>query len=342
MRRTTRLIFICLLSCCLLTSFAQRKKVIIDCDLGGDDAMELVLALQSPELEIVGITINSADIDIGKKTKNALRVVELSGKNIPVFEGATRPLVFAPLIGAPEHVQEANGLGNTMQKQPQPKISAQQKPAAQFIAEIAKAYPGQITIVAEGILTNLADAIRMDTTVVHNIKEVVVVGGALRVPGLITPVAEPNVWVDPHAADLVFTTPWKVTMFALDVTMKVVLPEALMERIKNENSKYGQFVYSISREYRDFQMKLLHTEGMIDIGAAAILYLVDSSLFKYKKGPVRVVTDGIARGQTIMPAYSFQSQLPEWKGKPDVSAAYEVDAERYLKAYEAIMLRKRQ
>ena len=311
--------------------------MIIDCDPGGDDAMELVLALQSPELEIVGITINSGDLNIGQRTKNALRVVELSGKNIPVFQGAARRLVFAPLTGVPEHVEDANGLGNTLQKQPQPKISAQQKPAAQFIVEIAKDHPGEITIVAEGILTNLADAIRMDTTVVHNIKEVVVVGGALRVPGLITPVAEPNVWVDPHAADLVFTTPSKVTMFGLDVTMKVVLPDGLMERIKNENPKYGPFVYSISREYRDFQMKLFDTEGMIDIGAAAILYLLDSSLFKYKKGPVRVVTDGIARGQTIMPAYAFQSQLPEWKGKPDVSAASEVDAERYLKDYEAIM-----
>src|SRR4028118_76492 len=125
MRRTTRLIFACLLSCCLLTGFAQRKKVIIDCDPGVDDAMELVLALQSPELEIVGITINSGDLNIGQRTKNALRVVELSGKNIPVFQGAARPLVFAPLTGVPEHVEDANGLGNTLQKQPQPKISAQ-------------------------------------------------------------------------------------------------------------------------------------------------------------------------------------------------------------------------
>jgi inosine-uridine nucleoside N-ribohydrolase len=318
---------------------AQPRKVIIDCDPGVDDAMELVLALQSPQLEIVGITTTSFTANIGQCTRNALRVVELSGRNIPVFQGAARPLVTEPLPAGPDIIHGDDKLGNT--NQPQPKLRAQPKTAAQFIVDIAKAYPGQITILAEGPLINLADAIRLDSNVTHQIKEVVVSGGAFRVPGLVTPVAEPNIWMDPHAADMVFTAPWKVTAFGLDVTMKVALPDDLLLRVKNENSTYGPFIYSISRLTRDFQMKYLHTEGIIDHGAAALLYLIDPSLFKFTKGPVRVVTDGMARGQTIMPAYEFQFEQPPFKGKPFASVATAVDAERYLKYYENIMKGKR-
>jgi inosine-uridine nucleoside N-ribohydrolase len=159
----------------------------------------------------------------------------------------------------------------------------QQKSAAQFIRDATKANPGQITIIAEGRLTNLADAIRLDSSVAKNVKEVVVVAGALRVPGLVTPVAEPNAWMDPHAADIVFTAPWNVTLFSLDVTMKVALPDDLMLRIKEKNPKYGKFLYSITRGYRDFQMNALHSAGIIDIGASAILYMIDPTIFKLRR-----------------------------------------------------------
>lgn len=103
-------------------------------------------------------------------------------------------------------------------------------------------------------------------------------------------VAEPNVSMDPHAADMVYTSTWKVTMLGLDVTMKITICDTLLLRIKNENPKYGPFIYSISRFTRDFQMKALKIEGFRDFGAAAILYMVDSSLFKFRKGPVRVIS----------------------------------------------------
>jgi inosine-uridine nucleoside N-ribohydrolase len=124
--------------------------------------------------------------------------------------------------------------------------------------------------------------------------------------------------------------------------MKVTLNDALLLRIKNKNPKYGSFIYSITRGYRDFQMAALHSEGIIDIGAAAIIYMIDPTVFKFKQGPVRVVTEGIAIGQTMMPAYDFQIQIDPstWKGKPLVSAAFEVDVERFLKYYEATMVGK--
>lgn len=336
MLRISWLILLILLNSGQFTAYAQVKKVIIDTDPGVDDAMALVLALQSQQIEIVGITITSGHIDIGQRTKNALRVVELSGKNIPVFQGAAKPLYVSTLNAGPDIIHGDDGLGNT--NQPEPKGKVQQKSAAQFIVDVTKANPGQISILALGRLTNLADAIRLDSIVTKSAKEVVVVAGALRVPGLVSPVAEPNAWMDPHAADITFTAPWKVIMLGLDVTMKVTLSDALLLRIKNENPKYGPFIYAITRVYCEFYKNVLHSEGIVDIDAAAILYMIDPTIFKFKEGPVRVVTEGMAIGQTIMPALEFHSKLEPWRGKPSVSAAFKVDTERYLKLYEATMV----
>lgn len=323
----------------MITANAQPKKVIIDCDPGDDDALELILAMQSPEIEIVGITTVSGNAYLDQCTKNALRVVELSGKNIPVYKGAEKSLV-VPQETPPDFIHGKDGLGNT--NQPEPKISVQSKPAAQFIVDITKAYPGEIIILAVGKLTNLAEAIRLDSNVTRNVKEVVVVAGALSVPGIVTPVAEPNIWADPHAADIVFAAPWNVTMFSLDVTLKCVLPDELLLHIKKSNSKYGEFIYAITRLAREFQMKTIHTDGYLEPGSVAILYMIDSSIFKFKQVPVRVVTDGIAIAQTIMPAYEFQLQQPLFKDRPLIKVALEIDVKRFLKYYEAILLRSQQ
>lgn len=185
----------------------------------------------------------------------------------------------------------------------------------------------------------MADAIRLDSDITTYVKEVVVAAGALRVPGLVTPVAKPNVWMDPHAADMVFAASWNVTMFGLDVTMKNTISDALLRRTKSKNQTFGPFIYSISRLTREFQMKALHSDGLVDIGASAILYMIDPTIFKFRKGPVKVVTEGIAIGQTIMPAYDFQLQRdPSWKKRPLVTAAYEVDVKRFLEHYEAVMV----
>ena len=181
MLRIASLILLILLSSAHLTTYAQPKKVIIDCDPGIDDALELVLALQTSQLEIVGITTVAGNAHVAVCTKNALRVVELSGKNIPVFQGAEKSLV-VPVPPPPDFVHGKDGLGNTTQ--PEPKISARQKPAAQFIVDITKANPGQITILAVGKLTNLAEAIKLDSNVTKNVKEVVVVGEQCVFPAL--------------------------------------------------------------------------------------------------------------------------------------------------------------
>src|SRR5262249_36923165 len=158
------------------------------------------------------------------------------------------------------------------------------------------------------------------------VREVVLMGGALYVPGNVSPVAEANIYDDPHAADLVFTTPWKVTMIGLDVTTKVKLSDELLSRVKAQNKTFGPFIWSISRFYADFHRQEHITGGIYPHDPSAVVYLAEPKIFEIKQGPVRVVCDGLAIGQTIMAAYDYQFQLPAWRDKPLVTAAVTVDS----------------
>lgn len=335
MNRLFSLILSLLFTGSQFSTHAQNRKLIIDCDPGIDDAMALILAIQYPGFDILGITTVFGNAYPDQTVKNALTVVELSKRKIPVYKGAVKPLR-VPLATPPDFVHGKDGLGNT--HQPEPTMTYEPKPAAQFIVDMVKAHPGQITILAIGRLTNLAEAIQLDSNVVMNIKEVVLMGGALLVPGNVNPVAEANITGDADAADIVLTAPWKVTMIGLNVTTKVKLNDDILLRVKKKNKQFGPFIFSITRFYLAFYKNENHlTGGFYVHDPSAVMYLIDSSLFKIKKGPIRVVTAGIAIGQTIMPALDFQFELDPWKGKPFVNAAIDVDTQRFLKTYESVM-----
>jgi inosine-uridine nucleoside N-ribohydrolase len=334
-----RLVFLSLtLLASLTASAAQPRKVIIDCDPGIDDAVALVIAIQAPDLEILGITTTFGNATIEQATKNALRIVELSGTSIPVYQGAGKPLS-VPLRPPPDFVHGNDGLGNT--GQPQPLTQPQAKSAAQFLVDSAKANPGQVTILAVGRLTNLAEALKLDSDFAHNIREVVLMGGALYVPGNVSPVAEANIHGDPHAADLIVTTPWKVTMVGLDVTTKVRLNDQILSRVREQNVRYGPFLHSITRFYDEFHRQEGVTGGFYVHDPSAVIYMIEPELFETKQGPMRVVCEGIAIGQTIMAAYDYQFDLPPWRGQPLVTATIQVDAERFEKTIERLLLGNR-
>lgn len=317
---------------------AQPRKIVIDCDPGIDDAMAIILAMQHPGFDIVGITTMFGNAYVDQATTNALTVVELSGRTIPVYKGAAKPLTIR--IGSPpDFVHGKDGLGNT--RQAAPRSAPLAKSAARFLVDIAKANPGQITIVAVGRLTNLAHAMRLDANFTRNVKEVVLMGGAFHVAGNVSPVAEANISGDPDAADIVVTAPWRVTMIALNTTTKVRLNDDILQRIRANNDRYGRFVWSISRFYMDFHKNVNHVEGGFYVhDPSAVMYLIDPGLFTMRKGPVRVVREGITIGETIMPAYDYQLELPPWRGKPGVTTATDVDVARFLATFESVMTRK--
>src|SRR5262245_5631390 len=219
------------------------KKIIIDTDPGVDDSMAILFAFNSPELEIVGLTAIFGNVHTDLGTQNALRLVEFAGHpTVPVAHGADVPLVI-PLEYVADFVHGADGMGNT--NPPPPQGHPVDKPAAQFIAEMVMAHPGEITLVPVGPLTNLALALALEPRLVDQVAGVVLMGGAATVNGNVTPAAEANIIHDPHAADVVFTAGWPVTMAGLDVTMKTIMTEEFLASLRV--SRTGEFIYDISR-----------------------------------------------------------------------------------------------
>jgi inosine-uridine nucleoside N-ribohydrolase len=309
----------------------MSKKIIIDTDPGVDDAMAILLALKSPGIELVGLTTVYGNVYTDLATQNALRLVEFAGRpDIPVAHGAESPL-FAPLGPPADFVHGRDGLGNI--NLPPPQGRAVDRPAAQFIVEMVMAHPGEVTLVPIGPLTNLALALSLEPRLAEHVAEVVVMGGAATVNGNVTPAAEANIINDPHAADIVFTAAWPVTMVGLDVTMQTIMTDDYMTDLKGSGSPTAEFIYTISRFYRDFHYDTHGLSGMHTHDPSAIAYLLDPTLFTTVRGPLRVVTEGIAVGQTLLDRRQNWRHPNAWTDQPAVNVCLGVDSERLLALY---------
>ncbi|MEM9160718.1 MAG: nucleoside hydrolase [Verrucomicrobiota bacterium] len=316
-------------------SETSPRKIIIDCDPGVDDALAIALAIESPDFELIGLTTLYGNADIETTTANALRVIEMSGQSIPVARGAGRPSVI-PLPEPPDFVHGKDGFGNTYF--PAPVSQPIEQPAAEFIVDAINANPGEVSLVCVAGLTNIADALALDPSIVEKVQEVVLMGGALYRPGNVTPVAEANIAEDPHAADIVFTASWKLTMVGLDATLSTYLSRARLDGIRRSNARFGDFLYQVHQFYIDFYAsREPDLDGCAVHDSAALLYLLDPTLFETTAGPIRVVVEGIAIGQTIMAAYDYQRELEPWRGKPDVTVTLKVDSDRLIGLIEKIL-----
>lgn len=307
------------------------KKLMIDTDPGVDDAMAILFALKSSELDLVGLTTIFGNVYTEQATQNALRLVEVAGRpDIPVAQGALLPLV-VPLSYVADFVHGVDGLGNTNPAPPHGQALAQ--PAAQFIAETVMNQPGQITLVAVGPLTNLALALALEPRLVDHVAEVVIMGGAATVNGNVTPAAEANIFHDPHAADLVFTAGWPLTMVGLDVTTKTVMSDAYFTSLKAAGTRATDFIYEISRFYLDFFRREVGLEGIHTHDPSAIAYVIDPTLFTTEPAPVRVMTEGPAQGQTLMDRQQRWRTPNPWTGQPLTNVCLDVDSPRLLALY---------
>ena len=305
------------------------KKIIIDTDPGIDDAMAILFAFASSELEVVGLTTIFGNVHTTLATQNALRLVEFAGHaHVPVAHGADKPLVIA-FDEAPTIVHGSDGLGNTHHAPPRGQAVAQS--AAQFIVEQVMTHPGEITLAPVGPLTNLALALEIEPRITQQVAGVVLMGGAATVNGNVNPAAEANIWHDPHAADRVFTAGWPLTMVGLDVTMSTQMDEAYLAGLRSSRS--GEFIFAISRFYQQFH-KLAHgIEACHTHDPSAIAYLIDPTLFCSERGPIRVVTEGIAAGQTLMDRRREWLSPNEWSDQPEVNVCVAVDSARLLDLY---------
>lgn len=304
----------------------EPKKIIIDTDPGIDDAMAIFLALQSPEVEVIGLTTIYGNVYTTLATKNALHLLEIAGRtDIPVAEGSHVTITKGTKLRIADFVHGTDGLGN--QNFPPPKGKPIEQSAADFLIQQASCYPGKVTVVALGPLTNIALAIQSDPHFVKNIQQIVVLGGAFAVNGNVNPAAEANIFGDPDAADIVFTSGADVLAVGINVTHQVILTDADRDKLAESNGKYAQYLCKILDVYYSYHHDAYSTKGVYIHDPTALLAAVTPSLLTYTEGVVRVQTTGITRGLTLF--YNKQKRFgeaTEWSDKPSIKVAVTVDA----------------
>jgi purine nucleosidase len=311
-------------------------KILFDTDPGIDDAMALLMLARDPRAELVGIATVFGNAPVETTTRNALALCERFGIEVPVARGAARPVVNDAPAGYPEAIHGRDGLGNVgLASAATRREDALGAPA--FISAMARQHAGELTLVAVGPLTNLALALQDDPALVGFVKNVVVMGGAFGVNGHggnVSPVAEANIASDPHAADIVFGAPWPVTLVGLDVTHEVLLSTDYLGALGREGGEEGAFIWQITRCYEDFY-NARTGGGIFSHDASAVACALDASAFTLRRGPVRVVTHGIAAGQTIQKPHGQHFPATEWDAAPAQSVCVGVDAPRLRAEFRA-------
>jgi len=230
------------------------KRIIIDTDPGVDDAFAFLLALSSPEIKLEALTTTQGNVTLDKATRNALSILELcKAVHIPVAAGSTLPLV-QPLRASTD-VHGSTGVGNAIL--PEPKSKPVDQHAVDFLIQRMLAEPGEVSIFPIGPLTNIAMAIRKEPKFAKSVKELVIMGGAIKESGNVTPLAEFNIYVDPHAAHIVFHSGIPITLIPLDATHKCLLRPAHVDRLMKIKSPITQFIKDAVETCFDFP--LYHT-----------------------------------------------------------------------------------
>lgn len=306
-------------------------KVIFDTDPGVDDAMALLFLHRHPEIDLLGVTTVFGNVGVDLTTRNAQFLHREWDIPAPIARGAASTLDASRRDDrAASVVHGADGLGNIgvpdMADWP---LDA--RPAYQFIIDTVRAHPGEVTLVAVGRMTNLALAVKADPDFVGLVKEVIVMGGAFDVTGNVTPAAEANIHGDPEAADLVFITPWKVTIVGLDVTMKTLMTAEFLAGMVEAGDKSVKLLSDLSQYYIEFYKSRVGIAGMAVHDSTACVYLVRPDIFTVRSGAVRVVCGGLADGETIQaPDGGRKFAGSAWDGQPSQWACTGVEAEKVL------------
>tara|TARA_B100000073_G_scaffold308597_1_gene279708 strand:+ start:1610 stop:2548 length:939 start_codon:yes stop_codon:yes gene_type:complete len=276
-----------------------KKKIIIDTDPGQDDAVALLLALASKELEILGITCVAGNVPLSLTSENARKVLELTKcTEIPVFAGADRPIK-RTLVTA-EHVHGKTGIdGPHLEK---PKIKLQSKDAIAFIIETILSYPkDEITLCTLGPLTNIGLAFQREPRVKNLIKEIIMMGGGFFEGGNITPAAEFNIYVDPEAAAEVLGSGVPITMLPLDVTHKALTSRSRIEAFREIGNRAGIATAEMLDFFERFDVEKYGSKGGPLHDPNVIAYLLRPEFYegKYVNVEIEVGSD-LTRGMTVV------------------------------------------
>ena len=273
----------------------ERRKVILDVDPGTDDAMAIVLALNSPELDVRALTVVAGNVEVGQGVENALKLLTLAGRcDIPVARGAAKPLA-QQLVTAPFFSGE-NGLGNV--ELPAPICQADARPASDLIVELVNRYPHEITLIPVGPLTNVALALDNDPSIATKVKEVVLMGGSIS-GGNATAAAEANIYNDPEAARAVFEAGWPLTMVGLNVTERTLFTRRHLDRMAKGEGPQARFATAVLNFLVSLAEKL-GGQGTPMHDPLAVAATIDRTLITTRDMRVEVETRGeFTRGETV-------------------------------------------
>ena len=297
----------------------MAQKVIIDTDPGQDDAVAILLALASPELDVLGITAVAGNVPLALTLKNARVVCELAGHaDMPVFAGCDAPLD-RPLVTA-EAVHGKTGLDGIAL--PDPTMPVQPQHAVDFIVETLRREPaGSVTLVPIGPLTNIAEAFRRAPDIIPRVGRIVLMGGAYFEVGNVTPAAEFNIYVDPTAAAEVFAAAIDLVVLPLDVTHKALTSRAWVERMR-ATGPVGAAVASWTDFFERYDRAKYGSEGAPLHDPCAVAYLIAPELFSGRRINVEIETEGrLTTGMTVADWWGVSGRAPNALFIRDIDAA---------------------
>ena len=298
----------------------MTTPILIDCDPGHDDAIALLLALASPEVDLLGITTVAGNQTLEKTTANALKILEFVGRTgVPVAAGAPRPLVREPYVAA--YVHGETGMDGP--DLPAPTTAPVSEHAVDFLAAKLTASPEPVTLIPVGPLTNVGLLLARYPEAADRIDRIVLMGGAIA-EGNVTPAAEFNIWADPEAASRVFTSGIDVTMIGLDVTHKALFRPADSERLA-ATGRVGRLVAELFGFYQQFHSEQYGWDGSPVHDAVAVAHVVRPGIVHTADRGVVVDCGGeLSRGRTYVDLWG----RAHWE--PNAHVAVDIDAQGFV------------
>ncbi|MEL7044112.1 MAG: nucleoside hydrolase [Pseudomonadota bacterium] len=309
------------------------KRVVFDTDIGIDDAMALLFLHYAPGVQLEAICTVAGNASLDNVTRNALHVCERFAIDAPVFRGASGPI--GPALGKahPDFVHGQNGLGDIEFDNPHRR--AEDTAAADALVDLARAAPGELSVIAVGRLSNIALALERCPELPGLLRELVVMGGVFmrhNHRGNVSPVAEANIAGDPSAADRVFGSGIATTIVGLDVTLDTIMDEAFIGELRETAGDAG-VTHGITRFYFDFYSRVRGERSCPIHDSSAVACLLAPDLYTRESGPVRVVREGFAMGQTILGAHPERYESDAWRDWPECRVCVAVDSDAVRSLY---------
>lgn len=308
----------------------DKRKIILDCDPGHDDAIAIMMAGNTLGIELLGITVVAGNQTLDKTSKNALRVCQYLGIDVPVYSGCGRPMVRDKQVISSE-IHGETGLDGPEFSELTKKL--EDKHGVQFIIDTLLASEGDITLVATGPLTNLAMAMRMNPNIVEKIKEIVIMGGSYQL-GNVTPAAEFNILADADAAHVVFTSGINVVMVGLDVTRKVLCYPEIIQRMKKLDTKASKLFEDLMLFFNKSQKEVFGWDGGPLHDPVTIAYLIDPTVIETKSMYTEIDIRGVqSYGRTNCDFFGNSGK------ESNSEIAVEIDVEKFWNIVEQAISR---